>query len=130
MTTSTKKLKIAIVSDAIYPYNIGGKEKRIYEFSTRLARRGHQVTIYTMKWWKGNAQQVVHEGVVHAAISPLYPLYAGERRSMHEAIFFALHCFKLLSKQFDILDADHMPHLILFPLKLAVLKKKNYLYME
>jgi len=39
-------MKIAFVSDAIYPYNKGGKEKRIYEISTCLAKRGHKYEIY------------------------------------------------------------------------------------
>ncbi len=47
-------LKIAIVSDVVYPYSKGGGEKRIYEISKRLAERGHEVTIYCMKWWKGD----------------------------------------------------------------------------
>ena len=101
MNKIPKKLKIAIVSDAVYPYNIGGKEKRIYELTTRLAKKGHQVTIYTMKWWEGTRQHplgssVTHEGVRFEAISPLYPLYDGERRSIKEAIMFALNCFKLI----------------------------------
>ena len=117
------KKNIAIVSDAIFPYNIGEKEKRIYELSTRLARKGHKVTIYTMKWWKGKSMRVMHEGVAHEAISPLYPLYDGERRSIKEAILFGLHCFKLLNKKFDVIDIDHMPHLVLFPLKIVCLLK-------
>ncbi len=125
MKPQSRKLNIAIVSDAIFPYNIGGKEKRIYEISTRLAKRGHKVTIYTMKWWKGKSTRVTHEGVVHEAISPLYPLYSGERRSIKEAILFGLHCFKLMNKNFDVIDVDHMPHLVLFPLKIVCIYKNK-----
>ena len=32
--------RVAIVSDAIYPYNKGGKEVRYYEISRRLAASG------------------------------------------------------------------------------------------
>jgi len=46
-------MKIAIVSDSIYPYNKGGKEKRLFEIATRLVKYGHEITIYTMKWWEG-----------------------------------------------------------------------------
>ncbi len=124
---SNKIKKIAIVSDAIYPYNKGGKEKRIYEISTRLAKRGYQVIVYTMKWWEGEATKR-ENGLILKAISPLYPLYSGERRSIKEAIFFGLNCFKLISEDFDILDADHMPHLVLFPLKIVcVFKRKKFL---
>lgn len=129
MKPTVRKLNIAIVSDAIYPYNIGGKEKRIYEISTRLAKKGHKVTIYTMKWWKGKEAKIIHEGVIHEAISPLYPLYSGERRSIKEALMFALHTIKLVNKSFEILEVDHMPHLILFPIKLVTLIKRKKLYV-
>ncbi len=124
-----KTLQVALVSDAIYPYNIGGKEKRIYEISTRLARAGHKVTIYTMHWWKGPEEEREENGVLLKAISPLYPLYAGERRSMKEAIMFAISCWKLVFARFDILEADHMPHLVLFPLKLVCLVKRKKLFV-
>src|SRR5437667_5889404 len=95
-----KKLKIALVSDAIYPYNKGGKEKRIYEISTRLAKAGHEVHIYCMKWWKGKSNQRIENGVYLHAISPLYPLYSGQRRSIRQALLFSLACFKLIKEDF------------------------------
>lgn len=119
-------MKIAIVSDAIYPYNLGGKEKRIFEVSTRLVRKGHNVTIYTMHWWPSKDRLITENGVNLKAISPLYPLYWGERRSIKEAVMFSLYCFALIREDFDILDADHMPHMVLFPLKIVtVLKRKR-----
>jgi len=120
-------MKIAIVADVVYPYSIGGTEKRIYEISTRLVKKGHQVTIYCMKWWKGPATRV-EGGVQLKAISPYFPLYVSERRSIKEALFFSLHCFKLIKEDFDILDVDHMPHVALFSTKLVALLKKKTLY--
>lgn len=118
-------MKIAIVSDAIYPYNKGGKEKRNYEVSTRLAKRGHDVTVYCMKWWEGPNTRI-EEGVQIKAISPYFPLYAGERRSIKQALLFSLNCFKLVKEDFDILDVDGIPHLVLFSTKLvALLRGKN-----
>lgn len=119
-------MKIAIISDAIYPYNKGGKEKRIYEVSTRLAKNGNTVTIYCMKWWEGKNERV-ENGVRLKAISNLYPLYSGERRSIKQAIIFSLSCFKLIKEDFDVIDADHMPHLVLFPLKLVCIIKRKKL---
>jgi glycosyltransferase involved in cell wall biosynthesis len=121
-------LKIAIVSDAIYPYNKGGKEKRIYEVSTRLAKKGHQVTVYCMKWWKGSSARI-EEGVQIKAISPYFPLYAGERRSIKEALLFSLHCLKLVKEDFDIIDVDHMPHLVLFSTKFVAFLKRKKLHV-
>ena len=131
-----KKKTITIVSDAIYPYNKGGKEKRIYEISTRLAKAGHDVHLYTMKWWGRTSRYIpgenenhrIENGVHLHAISPLYPLYSGKRRSIKEAILFALSCFKLIKEKFDLIDVDHMPHMVLFPLKLVSLIKNKPLY--
>lgn len=120
--------KIAIISDAVYPYNKGGKEKRIFEISTRLAKKGHQVTIYCMHWFKGG-NEMVENGVRLKAISPLYPLYSGQRRSIKQAVMFALSTFKLLREDFDIIDADHMPHLVLFPLKIVTVLKRKKLFV-
>jgi glycosyltransferase involved in cell wall biosynthesis len=117
-----QKKKIAVVSDAIYPFNKGGKEKRLYDITTRLAAQGYEVTIYCMKWWKGE-DVIVEDGVTLHAISPYYPLYANNRRSITEAIFFALHCFKLLNKDFDVIEVDHMPHTVLFTMKIVCLLK-------
>jgi glycosyltransferase involved in cell wall biosynthesis len=121
-------LKIAIVSDVIYPYNIGGTEKRIYEISTRLVKRGYTVTIYCMKWWEG-ADIRVDEGVKIKAISPYLPLYSGEKRSIKEALVFSLCCLKLVKEDFDIIDVNHMPHLVLFSTKLVALLKRKKLHV-
>jgi len=123
-----RKLKIAIISDAIYPYNKGGKEKRIYEISTRLAKSGHDVHLYTMHWWKGKEENRIENGVHLHAISKLYPLYSGKRRSFGEALFFSLAGFKLIKEDFDILEVDHMPHLVLFSTKIVALLKGKKLY--
>lgn len=123
-----KKLKIAIVSDAIYPYNKGGKEKRIYELSTRLANSGHDVHLYSMKWWKGNSNHRIENGVSLHSISKHYPLYSGKRRSISQAVFFALSCLKLIKEDFDVIEVDHMPHLVLFSTKIVSLLKGKKLY--
>lgn len=115
-------MEIAFVSDAIYPYNKGGKEQRLYAISTRLAKHGHNVHIYCMKWWKGNNTRI-ENGVTLHAISRLYPLYSGKRRSIKQAVLFGLSCLKLIKEDFDVIDVDHMPHLVLFPLKLVTILK-------
>ena len=40
-----KKMKIVLVSDTIYPYNEGGKEKRLFEVTTRLAKKRKKIKI-------------------------------------------------------------------------------------
>jgi glycosyltransferase involved in cell wall biosynthesis len=116
---------IAFVSDAIYPYHRGGKELRYHELARRMAGRA-DVHVYTMQWWPGSRVRT-EDGVTFHAISPLIPLYTGGRRSMRQAVFFALACLRLLGRRFDVLEADHMPYLQIFVLRLvATLRRKRF----
>jgi glycosyltransferase involved in cell wall biosynthesis len=105
---------IAFVSDAIYPYNKGGKEKRLYELSKRLSLMGHDVHIYTMHWWQTPDKTRQENGVTLHAICKWHDLYHDDRRSIKQAILYSLSCFKLLRAKFDVLDVDHMPYFPIF----------------
>ncbi len=58
------------------------------------------------------------------AVSRLVPLYVGERRSILQAVLFSLGCLRLLGHQFDAIEADQMPYLPLFPLRLVASVKR------
>lgn len=107
--TTNEARKIVFVSDAIYPYMKGGKEKRLHEITKRLAAMGHDVHIYTMKWWKGPSKTRVESGVTLHAICNYHEMYKGDRRTISEGVLFGLACFKLMRVKFDVLDVDHMP---------------------
>jgi glycosyltransferase involved in cell wall biosynthesis len=107
-------MKIVFVSDAIYPYNKGGKEKRLFEISKRLAIDGHEVHIYTMHWWHAAEQTRIEHGITLHAICKKYDMYNGDRRSIKEGLFFAWACLKLIRVSFDVIDVDHMPFFPLF----------------
>jgi len=109
-------MRIAFVSDAVYPYHKGGKEIRLFEIATRLAKRGHDIHIYTMKWWTG-ANVIQEHGVTLHGISPVYPLYTSKgKRSIKQSLLFPLYILPCLIKEdFDILDVDQMPYFPVFP---------------
>lgn len=118
--------RIAFVSDSIWPYNKGGKEKRLHEISRRLVKEGRQVDIYTMKWWDGPKNIVTKDGVHLHAITPKYELYKGERRSINQALLFSAGCIKLLFRPFDVVDVDSMPFFPLFAVRpIASLRRKK-----
>ena len=121
-------MNISFVSDSIYPYNKGGKEKRLYELSTRLAAIGHEVHIYTMHWWKSDEKSRVEDGVHLHAISNYHDMYSGQRRSIKEGILFGLACFKLLTVKFDVLDVDHMPFFPVFSAWVVCVLRRKRLY--
>ena len=115
---------VALVTDAIFPYSCGGREVRYYELSKRLAGRA-ELHLYTMRWWDGPRVRK-EEAVTFHGISRLYSMYTRNRRSLRQAIFFALACMQLLVSRFDVLEADHMPLLQILVLRLvATLRRKR-----
>lgn len=123
--TQHRQPVIAFVSDAVYPYHRGGKELRYHELARRMAGRA-DVHVYTMRWWAGSRTRTA-DAVTFHAISPLIPLYTRGRRSMRQALLFALACLRLLGRRFDVLEADHMPYLQIFVLRLvATLRRKRF----
>lgn len=120
-----KKLQIAFISDAVFPYHKGGKETRLYELSTRLAAEGNDVHIYCMKWWKGSSNRI-ENGVQLHGICPFIPLYSGERRSIIQGLIFGLSCFSLLFQKLDVIDVDHMPFFPIYSTRVVCwLKRKR-----
>lgn len=119
-----ESLKIAYVTDTIWPYFKGGKEKRLYDLSTRLAVDGYDVHIYTMKWWTGPSVIKENGRTLHA-ICKLYPIYSGPRRSIKEGIMFGLSCLRLVTEHWDVIDVDHMPFFPLYSVKLICLIKRK-----
>jgi len=112
-------MRIAYIHDAVYPYIKGGAEKRIYELSRRLAKRGHEVHIFGMRWW-GKKVLKEQDGVwLHGVCKPS-SLYSGGRRSIRSAITFAKGVSTELPKEnFDIVDCYQAPYLHAFPAKIA-----------
>jgi glycosyltransferase involved in cell wall biosynthesis len=117
---------VAFLSDAVWPFHTGGKERRLAEITGRLAAAGVDVHVYTMKWWDG-PRTILLDGVHLHAIGRLRPLYRGERRSTAQAVLFGLAAFRLLRARFDVLDADHMPYLPLFAARVVCTVRRKRL---
>jgi len=121
-----KRPIVALVCEAIHPYSHGGREQRYHELAQRLADR-FELHVYTMHWWEG-PPTYTEGGVTFHAISPLLSPCAKNRRSIKQAIAFALACLRLIRHKFDVLDADHMPYFQLFVLRfVAILKRKPFI---
>lgn len=115
---------VALVCDAILPYHRGGKEARYHEIARRLAARA-EVHVYTMRWWDGAPTRVA-DGVTYHGVCRALPLYDGGRRSTRQALAFAIGCLRLATRRFDVIEADHMPYLQLFTLRLvATLRRRR-----
>jgi len=116
---------VALVCDVISPYSRGGREIRYQELLPRLAQHA-EMHVYTMRWWDG-PPSYTHDGSTYHAISKLLPLYTNNRRSLRQALHFGLACLRLLRCDFDVIEADHIPYLQVFVLRLvATLKCKPF----
>lgn len=110
-------MKIAFVYDAVYPWETGGVQKRIWELARRL-NDDHEVHWYGLHYWEGPAT-VEREGVTLHGVAPPTDLYAGDRRSIPQALRFGARLTPaLLSERFDVVDCQAFPYFSAFPSRL------------
>jgi len=121
-------LRIAYLYDAVYPWVKGGGERRIYELSRRLASRGHEVHCYGIKWWDGDS--VLHQDGVclHGICRPM-GLYSGDRRSVREALLFALKSLTSIKESYDIIDCQEFPYFPCFSARLVSSMRNSKLFI-
>jgi len=117
-------MRIAFLYDCIYPYVIGGVERRTWEMGRRLATRGHEVHLLGMKFWDG-PRVIGRDGVRIHGVSPAAPLYTGGRRAILPAARYALSLLPhLFSGEFDLIDAQQFPYLHCFSAAFAGAAKR------
>jgi len=103
-------MKIAFIYDAISPYVKGGVEKRIWELSVRLSRKGHEIHLFGMKFWDGE-DSIIREGIRLHGVCSAHELYTGGRRSLWQPLSFSLHLIApLFREKFDIIDCQQFPY--------------------
>lgn len=114
-------MKIAFIYDAVYPFITGGAEKRVYELGRRLAQRGHEVHWYGVGWWwpENGQKDIEMDGIhLHGVCKPM-DLYNSERRSISEAVYFAVSLIpKLGREKFDVIDCQGFPFFSCFAAKI------------
>jgi glycosyltransferase involved in cell wall biosynthesis len=104
-------MRIAFVYDAVYPYILGGVEKRVWELSSRMAKRGHEIHIYGMHLWEGE-RILVKEGVTLHGICKPHMLYRKGKRKITQAIVFGSAVFPSLARErFDVVDCQQFPYI-------------------
>lgn len=117
-------LRIAYVYDNIYPYYVGGVEKRVWELATRISKRGHEVHWYGMKYWDG-PDIIDKNGIWLHGVCPAQELYVNGRRSIREALYFAWKLLKPLAEErYDIIDCQNAPYFPVFSSKACALLRR------
>ncbi|MDB2282671.1 glycosyltransferase family 4 protein [Halorubrum ezzemoulense] len=118
-------MRVAFVSNVVYPYVTGGAEKRIHEIGSRLADRGHDVTVYGRHFWDGPSE-ITDSGMTLRAVAPEADLYSDDRRSITEALDFAARALpplrrRLRDDEHDVVVASVFPYFPVLSTKLAAL---------
>lgn len=123
-TLSEDGLKIAYVYDAVYPWVKGGAQKRVWEIARRMAD-DHDVHLYGMQYWDGPSI-IERDGVTLHGVCEPADLYAGERRSIPQALYFAGHLtVPLLRESFDVIDCQSFPYFPCFSAKAHQLLRRS-----
>lgn len=113
-------MKIAFVYDAIHPWEIGGIQRRVWELASRL-KTDHEVHVYGQQYWSGDAVRE-RDGVILHGVCPPKEFYAGDRRSITQALYFSTHLLKpLLSSSYDVIDCQVFPYFPCYVSELASL---------
>lgn len=102
----------------MYPFSIGGAERRVYEVARRLTADGHDVTVFTRQFWDGPVV-TEHDGITLWGVCDRRPLYVNGRRSIFEAVEFGAQLLQPLADSlstFDVIDVSVFPY---FPLLAA-----------
>jgi len=112
------KQKILIVTDVLAPWSIGGAEERYFEIAKGFPDSDFELTFATMKWDLGNDNPNILQ------ISPKLGLYKSGKRSILNSILFSCSTLKLLFFRFDLVEANQIPIIHLYPLWLVAKLKK------
>lgn len=107
-------MKIALVYDMIYPFNIGGAELRNYEIAKRLALK-HEVHLFGVKMWDG-PDVIYRDGIIIHGVCHYSDKYVfSGSRTITESIRFGLKLFvPLYREKFDIIDVSAFAYLHCF----------------
>lgn len=96
-------MKLAFVTDKIYPFYNGGYEKRYYELARRLSKK-HEIHVYT------SVKNPVRDGIIYHRVrgTVSYVGFDGQRNLSSDAIF-ALNLVRSFRPNFDIVDCNFIP---------------------
>jgi glycosyltransferase involved in cell wall biosynthesis len=115
-------MRIAVVYDCLYPYTVGGAERRYRNVVAQLAQR-HQVTYLTRRQWDQSTPFDVPPGVGVVAVSGGRQLYGvSGRRRIGPPMRFGWGIFTYLlrhRREFDVVHVCSFPYFSLIAARLA-----------
>ncbi len=124
-------MRIAFVYDVLYPQTKGGVELRIRELATLLAKRGHEVHVFGLRY-DGMKRDFEKDGLHYHCVMDAPKLYSPDgTRSISEAVLFSAALFPALLKtgRFDAVDCQNFPYFPVFSARIACAITGSKLYV-
>jgi glycosyltransferase involved in cell wall biosynthesis len=114
-------MRICLVYDCLFPYTVGGAERRYRNLAERLAADGHEVTFLTRRQWDRGTRVDV-PGVRVVALEPRMSLYTDDgRRRIDQALVFGAGCLAYFARHGGRYDVVHTASFPYFSLLAAAL---------
>jgi glycosyltransferase involved in cell wall biosynthesis len=114
-----RRLRIAYVYDALYPFLMGGAERRFLELAQRLSNR-HEVHYITWQFWDGPADTTQDGIALHGVGAPARMYGADGKRTVREAVSFAARLMPAVrGGRYDVIDCAATPYVPLYACSLA-----------
>lgn len=110
-------MKIAFVSDSVYPWNVGGVETMERTQADALSK-GNELHFFSLRW-PGMRSEFVKDGIQYHTFHDIdrKRFYRHGRRSIREAVAFAFGMFRIFGYRFDVIHSNQFPILQLPVLK-------------
>ena len=111
-------MRIAFVSDSVYPWNFGGLETLERVEADELARE-HELHFFSLRW-PGMRKEFMKGGIRYHTFHDINigKFYRHGRRSIREALMFSAGLLRIFRYRFDVIQSNEFPILQLPVLKL------------
>ncbi|MGC8670101.1 MAG: glycosyltransferase [Candidatus Micrarchaeia archaeon] len=123
-------MKIAFVSDAAYPWSVGGLEALERTEAESLSKT-HEVHFFSFEW-PGMEANFKDSNIIYHTYHKITKdtFYRHGRRSIREAILFSIGIFRIFGYKFDVLQVNEFPILHIPILKLYCILRRCKLILD
>jgi glycosyltransferase involved in cell wall biosynthesis len=105
-------VKIALLYDCLYPYNVGGAERWYRALAERLANERHEVTYITLHQWPRGTEPDL-PGVRVVSVGPRLSLYVRGRRRILPPVVYGVGLLAHLlvrGRRYDVVHTASFPY--------------------
>ena len=106
-------MRICLVYDCLFPYTVGGAERRYANLAERLDRAGHEVTYITLRQWPRSQCPAIGERGRVLSVGPRMALYSRGRRRIMPPLIFGMGVLAHLlrhGRRYDVVHTASFPY--------------------